>query len=124
MKTTIILALLCSLFAGCRTGDSVSARVPATLESVAKRAEQLTLQQERIEQLAARWPHSSSDFLASVRAGRVAWTNYLHADQKQRDYFAANGIVLDGDYYRLQQQLLEAFSRQWELIEDLIAKTP
>ena len=124
MKTTIILALCCSLFAGCRTGDPASSRVPATPESVAKRTEKLTAQQERIEQLAIRWPHSSPDILSSIHAGRTAWADYLRAEKKQRTSFAASGIVLDAEYYRLQEQLLEGFSQQWQQIEDLLAKTP
>ena len=124
MKTTIIVVLCCSLLAGCRTGDSTSSRASATPESVARRAEQLSLQQERIEQLAVRWPHSSPDFLSSIQAGRVAWTDYLRAEKEQRNSFAASGITLDGEYYRLQEQLLDAFSQQWQQIEDLLVRTP
>ena len=124
MTTTLILTLCCSLVAGCRTSDSSSSRVPATPESVAKRVEQLNLQQARIEQLAVRWPHSSPAFLRQVHAGRLAWTDYLHKEQELRAHFAASGIILDGEYYRLQEELLEAHSRQWQLLEDIIAKTP
>ena len=120
----IIVALCCILFAGCRTGESASPGVLATPESVAKRVEQLNLQHERIEQLASRWPHGSTDFLESIHAGRVAWTNYLRAVKDQHAIFAANGIALDGEYYRLQEKLLEALSLQWQQIEDLLAKTP
>jgi hypothetical protein len=93
-------------------------------ESVAKRVEELSLQRARIEQLAIRSPHSSPDVLSSIQAGRVAWTNYLNAEKEQRTIFAVNGIVLDGKYYRLQEQLLESFSRQWQQIEDLLAQAP
>jgi hypothetical protein len=123
MKTPIILALCCSFFAGCRSSDS-SSRVPATPESVAKRVEQLNLQHERIEELAVRWPHRSPEFLRAVHTGRAAWLDYLRAEQEQRANFAASGIVLDGEYYRLQDQLIEAFSRQWQQIEDYLRRPP
>lgn len=124
MKTAILVVLCCSLFAGCRAGDSASSQNPATPESVAKRVEQLSLDQERIEELAVRSPHSSPDLLSSIQAGRTAWTNYLHAEKEQRTMYAASGIAIDGEYYRLQEGLLEAFSRQWQQIEDILAKSP
>lgn len=83
--------LLIALVVSCACNQ----RRTSSPESLAKRVEQLSLQRERIEQLAIRWPQSSPDMLSSIQAGRVAWTNYLHADQKLRANFAANGIILD-----------------------------
>lgn len=116
-----VALLLIALVVSCASNQ----RRAASPESVAKRAEELSLQQERVEQLAIRWwPHSSPDMLSWIHAGRVAWTNYLRLEKEQRTIFAANGIVLDADYYRLQEQLLEAFSRQWQQIEDILATAP
>lgn len=140
MKNAIITGVMAAtiLIAGCdkksssssatpptaQAAASSSSRVAATPESVAKRVEQLSLQQERIEQLAIRSPHSSPDFLISIRAGRAAWSEHLRAEKQQRANFIASGIALDAEYYRSQEQLLEAFSRQWQQIEDILAKTP
>ena len=124
MKPVIILALCCSLFAGCRTADSTSSKVPATPESFTKRVEQFNLQEERIEQLAARWPHSSPEFLASIHDIRVAWAEFLRVEPEQRAKLAANGIVLGEEYYRGEEQIIDALSSQLQLIEDLMAKTP
>lgn len=117
LPTMVAALLLSALVVSCASNE----RRASSPESVAKRAEELSLQQERIEQLAIRSPHSPPDFLSWIHAGRVAWTNYLHADQKVRANFAANGIVMDARYYRLQEQLLETFSRQWQQIEDSIS---
>jgi hypothetical protein len=124
MKTTIILALFCSLFVGCRPVDSASEKDRVTPESVAKKAEQLTTQIGRIMQIATRSDLVSPEILRSLDNGQVAWGEYQRAEQKQRVHFAASGVVLDGEYYRLQGELLDAFSRQWEQIEKLLAKTP
>ena len=124
MKSAIIFALCCSLFVGCRTHDSTASRGPATPESFTKKIEQLNLQEKRVEQLAARWSHSSPEFLASIHAGQVAWADFLRVEPEQRAKLAANGIVLDEKYYRMQEQFLDAFSNQLQSIEDLMAKTP
>jgi hypothetical protein len=124
MKTAIILALCCSLFAGCRTDHSTSSRVLATPESFAKKIEQFNLQEERIEQLAAHWPESSPKFLDSIHAIRISWADYLRVEPEQRAKLAANGIVLGEEYYQGQEQIIDALSRQLQLIEELMSKKP
>lgn len=124
MKAAIIFGLSCLLCVGCRTGNSQSPRHTASQESVTKKAEQLGLQIEHVGQLAAQWPHRSPEFLGSIQTGRAAWADYLQAEQAQRSLFASSGIVLDREYYRLQEQLLDAFVRQWQQLEDIIVRTP
>ena len=49
---------------------------------------------------------------------------YLQAAKRQDAFFVGQKIALNEPHYRLQEDLLDAFSRQWQLIEDMVAKTP
>jgi hypothetical protein len=128
MKSAILLALCCSLFAGCRIDNPPSSKVPATPESFAKKVEQVNLKVEHIVQHADRWPKSSAEFLASIHAMRDAWTEYLRVEPEQRAKLAAisatNGVVFGEQYYRMQEQFLDGFSSMLQQTEDLMVKTP
>jgi len=111
ITSTIILALCCSLFAGCRASNTASSKVPATPESITKQVERLKQQTERMEKLAERSPYSSPDLLKAINDMRIEWENYPHQQQEMRAKLTAQGIVIpDERYYQAQEEFLDGMS--------------
>jgi hypothetical protein len=120
-NSVIILALCCSLFAGCRTSNTTSSRVPAIPESIVKKVEQLKLQTEHMEQLAARSPYSSPDLLKAIHDMRIEWEDYPRQQQETRAKLTAQGIIIpDEKYYQAQEEFLDGMSHALQQMEEQI----
>ena len=114
------------LFVGCAAGDRVSpvnptsSRTPS-LEDLPARIEahfdRLEAQASRVARLELR-AHRAGSFPQPTSPDlRARITAYRQAERQQRALFAVHRIALDAEYFRLQHQLLDAFSAGLHQIE-------
>ena len=61
---------------------------------------------------------------APSQAAKSAWETTYHAEEQLKATYAANGIDLGSEYYRLGEALVAAYAAQWRQIEDLITDNP
>jgi hypothetical protein len=116
------------LLAGCASdyrasrvsSPAASATSPAQrLIRIEEHFDRLEVQCARVERLQRRasLPQHASPGL------RARFAAYRQAECQQRSFYVSHGITLDADYYRLQHELLDAFSASLHRLEVLLTRT-